>query len=245
MQFALQSLILGGWGRLVTDNPDIHETRQLARWQSRLLPFIIAAIALMAIFFFVSSLLQLARLQESVTYRPDTSLAVSIAAFERANPAAAADPGHVQWKALVHLEESVLRQRYSQVNATLLLRAWTRHLGFLTGMILAFVGAIFILAKLSERETRLSIESAGTKGALATTSPGIVLAVLGTALMVVTLTANFQFETRDVPVYLGRPAEGATPPPLPLPLDAPDGEVGGDERLSNQGETDAQDNLAR
>ena len=80
----------------------------------------------------------------------------------------------MRWKTLLLLEEQTIEHRYAQVNATLMLRAWTRHLGFLTGMILAFVGAIFILSKLSESETRLSAEGGGAKGALATSSPVVL-----------------------------------------------------------------------
>jgi len=195
------------------------KARDLERWQRRLLPFAIASIALMAIFFFVSSLIQLGRLSETIAYKSGHSISEGFIASERANPALATDGEHLRWKTLVMLEEEALARRYTQVNATLMLRAWTRHLGFLTGMILAFVGAIFILAKLSESETQLSLEGTGAKGALATSSPGLVLAVLGTALMIVTLTANFEFSTRDLPVYLpgaGVPAEAALPPPAPL-----------------------------
>lgn len=191
------------------------KSRELARWQRRLLPFAIGAIGLMAIFFFVSSLVQLGRLNENISYKPSASLSAELTAFERANPEAVRDGEHLRWKTLVLLEQQTLEHRYAQVNATLMLRAWTRHLGFLTGMILALVGAIFILSKLSESETQLSVEGAGAKGALATSSPGLVLASLGTILMVVTLTANFEFTTRDLPVYLSAAgaAEAVPPPP--------------------------------
>lgn len=199
------------------------KARDLARWQKRLLPFAIASISLMAVFFFVSSLIQLGRLSETIAYQPDSSVSVALAASERANPALATEGEHLRWKTLVMLEKEALARRYTQVNATLMLRAWTRHLGFLTGMILAFVGAIFILAKLSETETQLSLESAGAKGALATSSPGLVLAVLGTVLMIVTLTVNFEFSTRDLPVYLpGASPTGEAALPPPPPLDNPD-----------------------
>lgn len=203
-----------------------------------MLPFAIAAIGLMAIFFFVSSLVQLGRLSETITYKPGHSISEGFIASERANPALATDGEHLRWKTLVMLEEEALARRYTQVNATLMLRAWTRHLGFLTGMILAFVGAIFILSKLSETETQLSLEGAAAKGALATSSPGLVLAVLGTALMVVTLTANFEFSTRDLPVYLpgaGVPAEAALPPPAPL--DAGEGQRTEEQELFPEEET--------
>lgn len=204
----------------MTDAPTRElEVRELARWQGRLLPFLIIAISLMAVFFFVSSLLQLGRLSEAVAYRPDTRVAASLEAFERQSPKAV-DVEYARWKTLVLLEEGAVRQRYAQVNATLMLRAWTRHLGFLTGMILALVGAIFILAKLSESETKLSMQGVGgAGGALATSSPGIVLAVLGSVLMVVTLTIDFEFTTTDVPVYLGRASSSADAMPPPAALD--------------------------
>lgn len=193
------------------------KARELVRWQQRLLPFAIGAIGLMAIFFFVSSMIQLGRLNETIAHKPSTSISKALAAYEAASPDKATEGEHLRWKTLALLEEQTLDRRYAQVNSTLMLRAWTRHLGFLTGMILAFVGAIFILAKLSESQTQLSLESAGAKGALATSSPGLVLAVLGTALMIVTLTANFEFSTRDLPVYLaGNSGDGAVPPPAPL-----------------------------
>jgi hypothetical protein len=194
------------------------KSRAVERWQQRLLPFVMASIGLMAIFFFVSSLVQLGRLNENIVHKPRVSILSELKSMEQANPALAGDAEHARWKTLLLLEEQTIEHRYAQVNATLMLRAWTRHLGFLTGMILAFVGSIFILSKLSESETRMSAEGGGAKGALATSSPGIVLSVLGTVMMVVTLTANFEFTTRDVPVYLLAPAGGevAVPPPPPL-----------------------------
>lgn len=203
------------------------EARELGRWQRRLLPFVIAAISLMAVFFFVSSLVQLDRLGKAIAFQPSDSIERGLVAYERKQVASGSNPenlDYLRWKTLVLLEREALNHRYTQVNATLMLRAWTRHLGFLTGMILALVGAIFILAKLNEAQTTLSAESSGVKGTLATSSPGIVLAVLGTVLMVVTLTANFEFSTTDAPVYLGpdRQAAAAAPdtlPPAPQLLD--------------------------
>lgn len=221
----------------------IDQSRELARWQRRLLPFMITAISVMGIFFFASSLIQLARFGDSVAYRPNTEVANSIAAFEKANPESLRDSGHAQWRTLVALEEAAIRQRYAQVNATLMLRAWTRHLGFLTGMILSLVGTIFILAKLSERETKLSFESTGVKGALASSSPGIIFAVLGTALMMVTLTASFEFSTRDVPVYL-EPQGGAEMAPA-LPLDSEEARDSEERALFPQEDSNGQANSIR
>jgi len=194
------------------------ERREKAAWRKRLLPFLIVAISLMAVFFFVSSLLQLGRLGEAVAHQPNDRIPAALAAYEKTTPQ---DGDYIRWKAMVLLEEAALDHRYAQVNATLMLRAWTRHLGFLTGMILALVGSIFILARLSETETNLSGEGGGAKVAIATSSPGIVLAVLGTVLMVVTLTIDFEFKTSDVPIYVGQATPAASlPPPTPLDTDA-------------------------
>lgn len=194
------------------------ERREKAAWRKRLLPFLIVAISLMGVFFFVSSLLQLGRLGEAVAHQPNDRIPAALAAYEKTTPQ---DGDYIRWKAMVLLEEAALDHRYAQVNATLMLRAWTRHLGFLTGMILALVGSIFILARLSETETNLSGEGGGAKVAIATSSPGIVLAVLGTVLMVVTLTIDFEFETSDVPIYVGASVVTAPPTSAPKPLDNP------------------------
>jgi hypothetical protein len=219
------------------------EARELARWQRRLLPFAIAAISLMAIFFFASSVIQLNRLGTAVSFQPSSQIEQALIRFEeQAGASGATDQDYLRWKTLVLLEREALRHRYAQVNATLLLRAWTRHLGFLTGMILAFVGAVFILARLREEQTQISMEQAGFKNALATSSPGIVLAVLGTVLMIVTLTASFEFTTSDVPVYIGgrQPSEAALPPPRdlsdPEARRAEDADLYG---VSNNGESNA------
>ena len=209
--------------------PQDNEARELVRWQRRLLPFAVGSIAVLAVFFFASSVWELQRFGRIVSYQSSDRIERTLQEFERAQPQAA-DAAERQeflrWKTLVLLEDEALKRRYAQVNATLMLRAWTRHLGFLTGMILAFVGAIFILTKLREDVTTLSGEGGGAKGALATSSPGIVLATLGTVLMVVTLTVDFEFSTTDTPVYVGRDSGPATDrtglPPAPPLLDDPE-----------------------
>jgi hypothetical protein len=45
------------------------------------------------------------------------------------------------------LEADALQRRYHQANANMLARVWTRQLGFITGMLLALVGAAFILGR--------------------------------------------------------------------------------------------------
>ena len=200
------------------------KSRAVERWQQRLLPFVMAAIGLMAIFYFVSSLVQLGRLNENIVHKPRVSILSELKAMEQANLALAGDAEHARWKTLLLLEEQTIEHRYAQVNATLMLRAWTRHLGFLTGMIMAFVGAAFILGRFRETEAAVRVSSAPVKAALSTTSPGLVLAALGTALMMATILMHADIETRDAPMYVNfllAPAENARPELIPGSADVP------------------------
>jgi hypothetical protein len=97
---------------------------------------------------------------------------------------------------------------------------WTRLMGFTTGMVLAIVGAVFILGKLREQQTELKNETEALKVSLTTSSPGIVLAVLGSFLMSTTLLTKFDIDVRDLPVYVAphAPSSGL---PDPARLTAP------------------------
>ena len=53
---------------------DLVQTRALQPWQQRLLPFMVTAIGALALFFFVSSFIQLDRLNEAVAQRSDPAL---------------------------------------------------------------------------------------------------------------------------------------------------------------------------
>lgn len=222
---------------------DTNEADRLWRWQSRLLPFMVIAISALALFFFVSTFFQIGNLNQTIRFDPASSLKAELAMLDAAAKDLPADQRVelAKWKTVVLLEEDTVRRRYQQVNATLQMRAWTRHMGFVTGMMMAFVGAIFIMSKLSEQSTSLSGEAPGMKASLATSSPGIILSVLGTLLMSLTLNANFSFTTTDVPVYLP-PGAQARPTDLPPPSEL---ETGDTDALENklfdspaEGETD-------
>ena len=202
---------------------DALDLSRVWRWQVRLLPFMVGAISLLAIFFFVSSLIQIEKLHRSVALEDQTEVSTVLANLD-ADAAKISPDARIEllkWKARATLEADVVKRRYQQVRSTLQLRAWTRHMGFMTGMIMAFVGAIFIMSKLKEQETNLTGEYQAVKWGLATSSPGIVLATLGTALMFVTIVVDYTFDTRDVAVYLessvpgeailGRPTQLADP----------------------------------
>ncbi len=156
----------------------------------------------MGLVFFVVSLIQVYYLYNKVGHA-SMDLKPIFAEHEKrlSTPTTLNDQEYLRWKTLVLLEQDVIARRYQQANSMMLARVWTRFLGFMTGMILSLVGAVFILGKLQEEPTKLESESKFGKGSLSTSSPGIVLAVMGTVLMAITLLVPTEIETRDVAVY--------------------------------------------
>lgn len=181
----------------------------MERWQEKMLPVMRIGLITLAAVFFLASLVQYHLLYQDLR-GGGPQQQNTLEQLERTLPESQRTQlGFVQWKTLVKLEQDVMSMRYQQINATLLLRTWTRQTGFLVGMVLAMVGAFFILGRLKEETSQLSGESAGIKVMLTSSSPGIILAVLGTILMIVTLTVKFDFEVQDRPVYLALYALGA------------------------------------
>jgi len=88
-------------------------------------------------------------------------------------------------------------------------------------MILALVGAAFILGKIRESETRLDVNGIW-KFSIITASPGLVLALLGTILMITTIVTHFEIAVEDAPVYTGRIVLSSTLPSKPLPIPNPE-----------------------
>ncbi|MBI5016550.1 MAG: hypothetical protein HZB55_13805 [Deltaproteobacteria bacterium] len=191
-------------------------TEETQRWQRRLLPFMIGSILAMGLFFFAASFVQLSSLRTRLAAAP-VDLGPVFAEFERSSSGRGLQGNfeYLRWKTLVRLEQEVISHRYDQSASAVLTRVWTRYLGFVTGMILALTGAVFILGKLREAPTKLETKTELLQASLYTSSPGIVLAVLGTVLMSITLTVKFELETRDVPTYVRPVGQPAAPLPLP------------------------------
>lgn len=175
---------------------------RLFRWQNKLLPFMVCIILLMAIFFFFASMYQLQYLQKEVRHKtfdiqPVMEEYEKILAGNRMLP----NEQYINFKINTLLEQNVVERRYHQTNSAMLSRIWTRYMGFITGMILALVGAAFILGKFSEGPTKIETESQLLKASIYSSSPGLVLAFLGTVLMCITLIVPFEIGTRDMAVY--------------------------------------------
>ncbi len=199
----------------MTKEPAHHEASALQSerngWQKQLLPLMSGSIVLLGVFFLAASLYQLYSLQSSARHG-SFNLAPTFDSFEQRSPDSASDQDYLRLKVLALLEQNAVERRYHQANAAMLARVWTRYLGFLTGMILSLVGSAFILGKLQGEQTRVNAGSNLVTASLRTSSPGIVLAFLGTVLMLTTLMVRFEISTTDLSVYLhGQPVLPVAP----------------------------------
>jgi hypothetical protein len=167
-------------------------------WQRKLLPFMTRAITVMGLLFFISSSVQLYLMYLELKLEPDTELLVP---GDRSGSGTQSEESR-RWNGLIALEHETMVRENQIVNAVILRQTSLLHLGFLTGMALCLVGAVFVLGRLQDSASSLSGEAQTLKFALNTSSPGIILVILGSGLMLATLYHQFQFNLPDKAVYL-------------------------------------------
>jgi hypothetical protein len=207
--------------------PDVH--RELDQWQRRLLPFMIRFIVLMAVAFFVFSGIHVYQVTRFIQTEDGENIRNLIQKEIARSTGQAVTPAEVTQHSLLLLEADALDRRYHQAGGLLMSRIWSRQLAFITGMVLAFVGAVFILGKLSESTTEASGGAGEWKVAISSASPGIILCFFGTVLLVASLFVSAKLDVSDGPAYINAvhfssqtstqtaaPADKQDAPPLDL-----------------------------
>ena len=197
----------------------------IAPWIRWLFPLMGLVLIAGVVFFAFTSLTELREFYDRVEQQP-----IDLTPVFEAGQDLPITAKSLEFEVLATLEAEALSRRYAQVNATMLARVWTRQMGFVTGMILAIIGAAFVLGRLQDPPTKLEAEGGGFKTTLDTNSPGLVLGTLGAGLMALTIAVPFKVETRDVAVYLGKSVGVADlPPPRAVSeinvIETPDSEV--------------------
>lgn len=222
-------------------NSNISETadnapniREMASWRRNLLPLMSLMLIISAIFFGVTAVREYDRAMSmfsrlegisSDSGNLTSSTPVSVQFADRLFPRTtklAPSTFDEQIKldtlrATVALEHQTITLRYGQAAQNIAGRLWTRLMGFVTGMILSVVGASFVLGRLEDRGATASFEAQGWKAAISSSSPGIILAMLGTFLMVVSAWVTINNETTDGAVYFGVTSESAPNEVAPVP----------------------------
>lgn len=176
--------------------------RALDAWQRRLVPLMAGMVVLAAIFFAAVSIREFDQLKDTLRAPPSAIPAI----VARLDQVPAETPAErlalIDRQVQVTLESEGVARRYQQAHAIILGRLWTRFMAFITGTILALVGAAFILGKLREPVSEISGSGGGAQASIKSASPGIVLATLGTILMLAALFAYFDVRTTDTPNYM-------------------------------------------
>jgi hypothetical protein len=187
----------------------------------------------LAFFFFVTSLVQLGYLHWTIGRGVEPPDAVS-RIYEVASEDAAA-----RLAVLARLEGEIIHRRYRQASVALISRLWINYLGFVTGMILALVGAVFILGKLETPASRIEGRVEAASVAIRSSSPGIILAALGVVLIITTIVTNHRIEMTDRAIFVGEGLTSAStvgsttaPPPLRAPKG---GNASGQDQHSDTG----------
>jgi hypothetical protein len=196
------------------------DTAERSRWQRKLLPYMTRFLVAMAAIFFALSMLDVHEMRSFVKREAGDGARAQIEQLIRGADAAMFPSALVQ-KSLLILEADAMERRYRQANALLLSRIWTRQLSFMTGMVLAFIGAVFILGRLSEARTDVNVGNESWKAAVSSSSPGLILAFLGTLLIGTSLVVQPAIQVQDRPVYLMTMGvvDGVSSPPRRPSLD--------------------------
>lgn len=199
-------------GQFLSDKPnDDRLANQHEIWQRRLLPLMIGMIVSLSGFFVVTSLIQITYLQNRLKAAPLLTTKETLASMS-IDKSFQSPVSHgmnfddqleyLRMKTMVVLEVNALQNRYHLASILIASRIWIRYLGFVTGTILAMVGAAFILGKLQETRSDLGAEGGAVKIALSTASPGLALVLLGNALMIATLATSMDLQLTDSPIYI-------------------------------------------
>lgn len=191
----------------IVQEPKTKSEKQLSikpsKWQERLLPIMAGLLVVLTIFFFISTYLQMTYLHQSILQMPPIDLSpVTEAKLVSNAPTFGESLKACELEIRSNMEAFIVSQRYHQANVVLMANLWIRYLGFITGMILALVGASFVLGKLREPLQELGGKFSAIDISLRTTSPGIILVLLGVVLMFTTLVDEDYYKVTDGNIYL-------------------------------------------
>ena len=183
------------------------------RWQNRMAPLMAGSVVVTAVFFAVVMLVRFSSIEATLQEPPPVQLEIPWTR-QGLEPTTWRDQQQLaSAEASFGLERELIVRRYRQASALLSLRLWTRLMGFLTGMILAMVGAAFVLGKLDAPESEIAGGASGATLSVRSASPGIVMAVLGTVLIGISLVVPVTTDVKDAAVYFNGGVVGVDEPP--------------------------------
>jgi hypothetical protein len=218
-----------------------YELARINSWQKKLMPWLIIMPSVLILLFIYLATRQMQRFNTIIDAKSE-----SVIEKIMQSPSDSAlsnnlkgNMDYIRWITLARMEEKSLDRRYSQGGLLLASRIFTKYLGFFTGMIMAIVGAIFIIGKLQESSS--DIEGAmgdQMKLKVVSSSPGIIFGVLGTVLMLSTILQHSEIELKDQPLFLNpyniqvNSIDKSTPGEVTSAIPTPPGNINTDSLLN-------------
>jgi len=177
--------------------------KDLLKWQNKLLPWMVILPSILIIVFVFLATKQLNVFSAEINNYKNSELdKVFLKDSSLKIPMDIKKDEFTKLYVLSKMEEQLMNKRYSQGGALLLSRLYTKYLGFFTGMILAIVGSVFIISKLTEPSTNIDTTAKAFKVSVVSASPGIIFGLLGTSLMLSTILKQNSIDIKDVATYL-------------------------------------------
>lgn len=191
-----------------------HRNAKDASWQNRLLPLMVGMLIGLTAFFCASNIFQVYVLNSHIKQVAEPNLDSALDLLHVDAQTNTSDRlKFATFKTEAMLEGYAIRYRYHQASVASMGRVYLIYLGFTTGMVLAMVGAAFILGKLKESQSMVSTENSLLKLSITSASPGLILATLGTLLMFTTILARADVQVKDGALFLRKSDETAVASP--------------------------------
>lgn len=160
----------------------------------------IKTVLVLAVFFFIVSLAQMSYLHW--TLKNVVASGVPDFATRIMDSSAPGDTSQNQLAVAALLESEAIVRRHENAQVTQMGHLWIRYLGSVTGMIMAVIGSVFILARIQTPErSNISGEFQNFKLAIASASPGLILAVLGCIMMTISVLSQHESTVTDGALY--------------------------------------------
>ena len=168
----------------------------IRQWQRKLLPLMALVLVATAAFACYEIFQETQHVREHITRENSADLKF-LDGIESDKFSVAA-----QWRLLVTLENQAMANRYRHIGGILLTRLYVLNAAFVTGLVLCLTGAAFVLGKLQEEESRFEGEANGARWVVQSSSPGLIMVLLGTILIIASIFARADTQNQDAAVYL-------------------------------------------
>jgi hypothetical protein len=163
----------------------------VSTWQKKLLPFLVISISILSFAFIIFYFIHVHDIEKALENVP---------AFQPSLQSKDNVTNH--WNDLKDLERFSILNRYYNARLMIRSRFLIISLSFLTGVVLSFVGSIFILGKFSEDLTTLEGGQEKINLKIASSSPGIILSLLGIIIIITAILSKVEVHVSDTPLFI-------------------------------------------